>query len=296
VNVLPFDRQVQIVALLMEGCSLRSINRLTKIHRDTISRLVLKYGWACERLHDRMMRNLQVSQIQIDDQWTFVHKKEKRLAASDPREWGENWLFLALASNEKAILSYAIGKRNAETARILSLDLRVRVRNTPQITTDGLAAYVDAIDEAFGENVHFAQLVKNRRGSIHDQAPFIIKVIRSGNPEIGSISTSFIERFNASTRLFQRRFTRRTLAFSKNLANLRATVALWLAYYNFCWVLEHLKKTPAQMLGLTDHEWTISELLTQALADPATPTEEPPKPSPTAPGGPKLRLIMGGKK
>jgi IS1 family transposase len=218
------------------------------------------------------MRDLQVNDIQLDEQWSFVGKKKKRVTMADPEEFGDNYLYIALASQEKAVLSYLLGKRNEENTRIFLCDLRSRIRNRPQVTSDGYAAYVEAVEDAFGENVDFAQLIKKRRGSAQDQSPFITKLIVTGNPDLQKISTSYVERFNGSTRQFlDGRFGRRSIAFSKSLENHRAAVALWIAFYNFCWTPRTRKETPGQMLGVTNHTWSIGELVGHALALSDTP-------------------------
>lgn len=140
-NVLSLDKQVQVISALTEGCSIRSTERLTGANRNTVMSLSLRVGDGCERLHDRMMRDLQVNQIELDEQWDFIQKKQKRVQTGDPSEFGDVWLFVALASTQKAVLSYRVGKRTAENTEALAMDLRARIINRPQITSDGYAPY-----------------------------------------------------------------------------------------------------------------------------------------------------------
>lgn len=307
-NVLPFDQQVRIIGALTEGCSIRSVERLTEVHRDTIMRLGVRIGFACQRLHDSLMRNLQVSTIELDEQWAFIGKKQKRVTDDDPLEMGDCYLFLALAANQKAILSYAVGKRTAATTEELINDLRARVLNRPQITADGFAPYVAAIDLAFANEVDFAQLIKVYQTTPGNEAavrysPGVVRAIEKtpvfGNPDPEKISTSYIERFNLTTRMAVRRFTRLTNGFSKTLTNHKAAVALHVAHYNFCHVHETIRVTPAMELKITDHIWSVAELIEAATA---TPLPAPPAPSrdpktDLLPGRKpfKLRVIKGGK-
>lgn len=287
--------------------SIRSVARLFDIHRDTIGRLALTVGQNCERLHDRMMRDLQVNLIQLDEQWDFIGKKQKRVRANDPGEMGDCWLYVALSAMHKAVLSYVVGKRSVENTEALALDLRGRILNRPQITSDGYSPYVGAVQIAFQDGVDFAVLTKkygsdsNLPDAAHRYSPGhvtgIEKAIIRGNPDEDEISTSYIERFNLSTRMASRRFTRLTNGFSKKLANHEAAIALWIAFYNFCRVHESLRSTPAMALGVTDHIWTIGELI-NAAAEPSDAPPIPRKPSTTLrPGIRRFRLIVGrGKK
>ncbi len=272
-NVLPFEKQIRVIAGLVEGCSMKSVSRITGIHPDTIMRLGVKAGEACHRLHDQLMRDLDVNLIELDEQWAFIAKKQKRVKDTDPAEYGDVWLFVALAANQKAVLSYVVGKRTSENADALAIDLENRLTTRAQITSDGYSPYVGAIDTAFGRNVDFAQLIKIYQATpgndaAHRYSPGSIRgleknVIR-GNPDEDLISTSYVERFNLTTRMAMRRFTRLTNGFSKKFENHRAAIALHLAHYNFCRVHETLRCTPAMQLGVTNHIWTIEELLKQA--------------------------------
>jgi IS1 family transposase len=276
--VQPIEKQTEILCLLLEGLSIRATHRRTRAHRDTINRLSLRIGQACALLHDRLIRDVQVSQIQLDEQHSYVGKRQVHISPEDPEHLGETWLFIALAANEKAVLSYLIGKRTEYNARILARDPRSRILNRPQITTDGFVPSIDAVEDAFGGGVDFAQLVKNAGGSRRhqDRGPFIQKTIISGDPDLKKISTSFVERFNLSSRMSLRRLVRRTNAFSKRLEHHHAAMSLWIAYYNFCRFHSTLRTTPAVAVGVTDHICSVAELMSEALKIPPRPeTPEP---------------------
>lgn len=309
------EQQTRIIGALTEGCSIRAVERLTDVHRDTIMRLGVRVGEGCARLHDAMMRDLQCSTLEMDEAWSYVAKKNKRVKAGDPVEFGDSYTWIALDANRKAIVSYRVGKRSAPDARAFLADLRKRVVNRPQITSDGHAPYVDAVERAFGDDVDYAQIVKTFAATPGNEAavrysPGTIisteKTVITGEPDKTKISTSYVERQNLTLRMQMRRFTRLTNGFSKKIENHRAAVALHVAWYNFCRVHETLRCTPAMALGVTDHIWSVAELVDAALAQPAGP---PPDITPPMPGyesyrgeglpadrkPPKLYVISGGK-
>lgn len=320
VNVLPRETQIRIVAALVEGCSIRSTERMLDVHRDTIMLLGLAIGERCAKLHNRLFRDLNVSVLELDEAWSFVAKKQKRAGTAD-REIGDQYLYIGMAANQKAILSYSVGKRTSETTNAFAADLRSRVLGRPQITSDGFQPYVEAVELAFGEEVDFAQLMKVYAGDDRPQAEHryspghlrsIERKVVQGAPDMSKVSTSYVERQNLTLRMQMRRFTRLTNAFSKKLRNHKATVALHVAWYNLCRVHESLRVTPAMALGVTDHIWSVGELIDRSMTldmTPVTPAPEPPPtfPAPTttytlrAPGGSGaikrggLRLLLGGK-
>ncbi len=272
-NILPFDKQVAAISALTEGCSIRATERLTSVHRDTIMRLGVRVGEGCARLHDRLMRDLNVPILECDEIWSFIGKKQRHTEPSETDK-GDQYTYLALDATRKAIISYTVGKRNPETTRVFINDLWERIINRPQISTDGYGPYIDAIDEAFADGVDFAQLVKNYSAEHSVQAArryspgHVVRVKRqvmSGQPDRRRISTSYVERSNLTLRMQQRRFTRLTNGFSKKLENHRAAVALYVSHYNLCRVYETIRITPAMALGVTDHIWTIGELIEAAM-------------------------------
>jgi IS1 family transposase len=264
---------LQAVQCLIEGCSLRSTERLTGLHRDTIMRLLVLAGERCQKLLDERMRGLKCNFIQCDEIWTFCFKKQRRVRKDDPADFGDQWVFVAIDAETKLIPSFCIGKRsNATTATFID-DLSQRIDNRVQITTDGFRFYVNAIERSFGADVDFAQLVKlygdygqHDSATKYSPCPIIevISKIRQGEPDEEHISTSYVERQNLTMRMQMRRFTRLTNAFSKKLANLKAAIALHFAYYNFCRVHKSLRVTPAMEAGITDHVWSLAELLSAA--------------------------------
>lgn len=271
---IELSKAVQVLALLTEGMSIRAISRTTGVHKTTILALLLTVGKKCQRVFDDTVRNLKPRFVQADELWSFVHTKEARLSSDDPREWGDAYTFMALDSETKLILSYHVGKRDGASALQFVRDLSERINPffRCQVTTDGFRPYINAIEEYFGANVDYAQLLKIY-GKAQGEAPDwyaptkvvdAIPVCVSGNPKIERISTSHVERANLSVRMHLRRFTRLTNAFSKKLDNLRAAVALFMAFYNFVRVHQTLRVTPAMQAGLTDHIWTMQELLEAA--------------------------------
>ncbi len=281
-NILPFEKQVSAIAALTEGCSIRATERLTDTHRDSIMRLGVRVGEGCARLHDRMMRDLQVPILEFDEIWGYVGKKQRRTEAAETDK-GDQYTFTALDATSKAIISFVTGKRTEANTRAFVNDVWERIINRPQITTDGFGPYIEAVAECFGDGADFAQLVKHYAADHSVEAkrryspPQVVRVDRmvvSGRPR--HVSTSYVERSNLTLRMQQRRFTRLTNGFSKKLRNHRAAVALYVAHYNLCRVHETIRMTPAMALGVTDHIWTIGELV-EAATNPGDP---PPRHAP----------------
>lgn len=268
-NKLKFHKQTAVLSALLEGCSIRSTERLTGVHRDTIMRLLVKAGDGCERLLADRMQGLGCRRIQVDEIWTYVQKKQRHVQATDdPTRTGDVWTFVALDADTKLIPAYRVGARTAPVATAFMQDLAGRLTNRVQLSSDALTAYVNAIDEAFGSNVDYGQIVKSYEaepiGPGRYSPPHVISAHRSvmaGNPRVRDISTSLIERQNLTMRMSMRRFTRLTNAFSKKIENLRAAVALHFAHYNFVRVHKTLRATPAMSAGITSSLWTLENLL-----------------------------------
>ena len=320
-NQLPMDMKVRVVAALVESNAIRGTARLLGVHKDTVMKLGVDVGQGCARLHDRLMRDLEVPSIQFDEMWSFVHKKEKRLGeGDDPETSGDQWLYLALGDTSKLIICYLVGKRTVQSTEAFIRDLRSRILNRPSMCSDGMRAYIDAIDKAFGGDVDYTMLVKSivaekdpaklSHGADPDK-PFVEKRRIQGSPDIEHASTSFVERNNLNVRMTTRRFARRTSGHSKKIENHRAAAALFVMYYNFCRVHETLRTTPAMAQGVTDRVWSIAELIEAALAEgpaPAAPpiTERDDGPPPMSRAGiggkiyayhsgrPTLKIIKGG--
>jgi IS1 family transposase len=269
---VPFEKAVQIVNLLVEGVGVRAIERLASVHRDTVLAVLEVAGWKCARLLDQRVRNVAFASVQVDELFCFVGCKERNNTLAS-RERGEQYVYLGVDARSKFILNFAIGKRDDVTTQIYIQDLKKRVKTPFQLTTDGFPAYPTEIFYSFQDcKVHFAQLVKQYAAKIDGEKGYerryspsqcigTRKLIRRGCPAPDQISTSYVERTNLSVRLFNRRFTRLTLGYSKKLANLKHSVALLIAYFNFCRVHSAHGQTPAQACGLADHQWTIQELL-----------------------------------
>jgi IS1 family transposase len=263
---LPMDKAESILKLLVEGMSLRSIERVTGVHRDTIMRLLLLAGERCQQLMDAKMRNLSARYLQVDEIWCYVGKKRRKVRSGDSPELGDQWVYVAIDAETKLVPSFRIGKRVRPDTWAFLWDLHKRLANRVQLTTDGLNHYTVTVPECFGTDVDFAQLTK----MFGDYGQFdtsearysppriagVISKVRQGDPDPDHISTSFVERQNLTMRMAIRRFTRLTNAFSKKLSHLKAAVALRFAYYNLCRVHSSLRVTPAMEAGITDHAWT----------------------------------------
>jgi IS1 family transposase len=273
-NVLPRDKQAAVISAIVEGVSFRSIERMTGIHRDTIMRLMVKVGQACEKLLDRVMVDLPCTEIEVDEIWGYVAKKQRNVTLEDNlAEVGDTWTFVALDPETKIIPSFRTGKRSAVNTRLFVEDLARRLRNRVQINSDAFPAYADAIDRAFECQVDYAQVVKSYEaedaGSGRYSPPRVSEVDKKaiiGEPDLHAASTSHVERSNLSIRMSNRRMTRLTNAFSKKLENHKAAMALHFANYNLGRVHRSLRVTPAMAAGITDHVWTVEELLDEAAA------------------------------
>lgn len=302
-NVLSFEKQCRVIAALTEGVSIRATARLIDVDKNTVMSLGVTVGEACGRLHDARMRNLNVSLLELDEAWGFIAKKQKRVKATDSPEFGDAYTWIALDATNKAIVAYVVGKRTADNAQVLAADLRARILNRPQITTDALSTYVDAIDQAFGIDCDYAMIQKDYAAvagndAAHRYSPGAIigiqKRVITGNPDQTKISTSFVERQNLTLRMNMRRMTRLTNAHSKKLENHEAATALHIGFYNFVRVHETLRVTPAMAVGVTDHVWTIGELISKALDAPAEPSAPiTPITPPRLPRDPQTGLLAG---
>lgn len=269
-NVLPIEKQAQIVNALVEGVSVRATARLVGVEHKTVLRVLLRVGKNCQRLMDERMRNIRSRFVQVDEMYGFVQVRQKNLDPSRHNldTMGEQYVFVAMDSETKLIPSFVVGKRTLSNAYWLMKDLESRLATRVQLTTDGFKPYLDAVDATFGSEVDYAMLVKVYKGDEENRerySPSEIVEARPvpvmGNPKPHRISTSHIERQNLTVRMQLRRFTRLTNAFSKKLENMKAACAIHFAWYNFCRIHQTLRVTPAMQAAVTDHVWTVGELL-----------------------------------
>jgi IS1 family transposase len=275
-NVLSADKQTAIIGSLCEGSSIRSIERITGVHRDTIMRLGVRVGQGCTALLDAKMRNLPCTRLEMDEIWGFIGKKERHVRPDDDPTFGNVWTYCAIDAETKLVPTFRVaGDRGLETTTAFVLDVADRMKNRLQISTDGLKAYVEAIDWAFGGNVDYGQIIKTygTEESVEAQrrysAPKISSIEKKaifGRPEFDLISTSYVERLNATTRLHMKRLARLTHAFSKKRENFEAAVGLHFAYYNLVKRHSTLRCTPAMAAGVEKSFWTVDELIGAAMA------------------------------
>lgn len=322
-NVLPFETRVKIASALVEGLSIRATARLLDVDRETIMYFGVAAGEACAALHDKLVRDVCPTMLQLDEAWTYVGKKEARCTDLDPEDFGDQYLFIGMDAVSKLVVSYRLDKRTGEATHAFCRDLRARVLGAPQINTDGFKPYVEAVESAFGSECSHGMVVKQyATGGAADLASLryapsrvigIERIAISGNPDVPSISTTYIERQNLTLRMSIKRMARLTNAFSKKLRNLKGAISLHMAYYNFCRVHETLRVTPAMQAGLTDHVWSVAELLRVALGEEKSSPRPPHAPlAPSRRGGapipddgpipirratrvPHLRVIKGGR-
>ena len=270
VNRLNLQRRTGIINCLVEGNSIRSTERLTDTHRDTVMRLAVEVGQGCERIMDEKMRGIPSKRIQVDEIWSYVGKKQRHVAQGDDRsQVGDQWTFVAIDPDTKLVPAYHIGKRTKHHATLFMTDLSERSTNRVQISSDALNSYVDAVEAAFGADVDYGEAVKFYEaepvGPGRYSPPQVVRAERhvvEGNPDPKHISTSLVERQNLTMRMSMRRFTRLTNAFSKKVENHRAAVGLHFAHYNFVRLHKTLRVI-AMAAGVENREWSLGELVEQ---------------------------------
>ncbi len=266
-NYLKRDRQVQIVQMAVEGCSIRSIERMTGSHRDTIMRHLVRVGQHCQWLHDEHVQSVRCQYVQCDEIWCYVAKKQRRILPGDSSDHGDTYSFIGMDQDSKLALSFIVGKRDEGHTYEFMADLAKRINGHVQISTDGWPSYPGAVMDSFNGRSSYGQIVKAFGGgdSQHRYSPSSLAGARRigmwGAPRFRYISTSHIERQNLTMRMHMRRFTRLTNAFSKKLENLRAAVALHFAWYNFCRRHSAHDLTPAVAASVAGEQWPIDRLL-----------------------------------
>jgi IS1 family transposase len=269
-NVLKTEKKIAVISALAEGMAIRQVERMTGIFRDTIMNLGVKVGQGCARIMDERMRNLDCRNIQVDEIWGFVQKKKKNIKETDdPYQVGDAWTFVAVDADTK-LVPYRVGKRDSLTANAFVADLASRLKNRIQLSSDALPAYIEAVEQAFGSDVDYGQIVKTYKKNEHNTPEHryspskLVKIhtqVITGDPLPPFISTSYIERFNGTTRHHVKRLARLTLAFSKKMENFEAAVSLNFAYYNFVRTHGSLKCTPAMAAGVERSFWTVADLV-----------------------------------
>jgi IS1 family transposase len=282
-NVLSDEKRLRVLAALVDGNSERATARIADVEANTVSRFVLRFGERCGWLHNRLVRGLSCSLVELDEQWSYIKKKQARVTEEDGPEVGEAWTWVAVDPTSQLTIAFNVGKRTEDDAKALVADLRARLVLMPRLlTSDGLAAYVEPIWASFGPAVTYGQVIKNyrkgaSRGPDHryepPRDPFLTKKAVYGTPDLGGATTAHVERNNLTTRHFNGRMRRLCLAFSKKLENHKAAMALGYTYRNFCWVPRNLRITPAMAAGITDHVWDLAEFMEAALS--AAPCEPP---------------------
>jgi IS1 family transposase len=268
-NKLSKEEQVKVVACLVEGNSLRATVRMTGVHRTTIQKLLVELGAACSAYQDKVFRNLNCKRVQCDEIWSFVYAKDKNVPEDMKASGaGSVWTWVALDPDTKLVPCWFVSSRDAGAANHFMHDLAGRLAHRVQLTTDGHKPYLTAVEDAFGSDIDYAMLVKiygaERAGEARyspAQCMGARKAVISGKPERAHISTSHTERQNLTMRMSMRRFTRLTNAFSKKIENHEAAVALHYMHYNFARVHQTLRVTPAMEAGISDHVWSLEEIV-----------------------------------
>jgi IS1 family transposase len=273
-NFISMDKRVAVISALVEGCSVRATVRMTGVSKGAILRLLESVGTACAEYQDAVLRNLPAKRIQCDEIWSFVAAKQKNVTsaviAREPMA-GDVWTWVAMDADSKLACTWVVGSRDAHTARVFVHDLKSRLANRVQLTSDGLRHYFHAIAEYFNDEVDYATLTKIYGGTVEESGANVRYSparclgtetrIKIGNPDPKHINTSFIERQNLTMRMQMRRYTRLTNAFSKNLTNHIHSVNLFYMWYNFVRVHQTLRITPAMEAGLSSHVWSIAEIV-----------------------------------
>jgi IS1 family transposase len=284
-NKLPLAKRVQILSMLCEGSSMRTVSRVCDVSFNTVAKLLVDAGKVCAAFHDEKVRDVKATRVQVDEIWSFTYAKAKNVAKAKaaPAEAGDTWTWTAIEADTKLIVSYLVGGRDGEYALAFMDDLRSRLANRVQLTSDGHKAYLEAVEGAFGADVDYAMINK-----IYGTAPESAKGRYSpaecigvrkdrieGNPDWAHVSTSYAERQNLTMRMHMRRFTRLTNAFSKRVENHFYALAIYFVFYNFVRIHKTLRVTPAMAAGVTDRLWSMEDIAD--MVDAAAPKPGRPK-------------------
>ena len=284
-NKLPLGKRVQILSMLCEGSSMRSISRVADVSFNTVAKLLQDAGLACATYHEATVRNVEVQRVQCDEIWSFCYAKAKNVptAKNAPGGAGDVWTWTALDADSKLIVGWLVGGRDAEYANEFMQDVASRLASRVQLTTDGHYAYLDAVERAFGAGVDFATLIK-LYGPAPDAAkryspPTCVGARKerwTGRPDKDHISTSYVERQNLTMRMSMRRFTRLTNAFSKRIDNHCHALALYFVWYNFVRIHTTLRTSPAMAAGVTDRLWEMKDIVALIDANDPAPKKRGP--------------------
>jgi IS1 family transposase len=269
-NRLDITKRAAVIAALVEGNSIRATVRMTGVAKNTVVKLLVQLGAACSDYQDWALRNLKLKRIQCDEAWSFIYAKEKNVTTEmlEHGHAGDVWTWVAIDAETKLVPCWMVGSRDANTAKAFISDLASRLATRVQLTTDGHKAYLNAVEGAFGCDVDYAMLIKLYGNEPEAEVRYSPAQcigsrteIIAGRPEPEHISTSYVERQNLTMRMSMRRFTRLTNAFSKKIENHAAAIALHYMHYNFCRIHQTLRVTPAMEAGVTDHVWSIGEVV-----------------------------------
>jgi IS1 family transposase len=268
-NKLSIQKRAQILGMLVEGNSLRATSRMADVSINTVTKLLVDAGCAAATYQDKTLINLPCKRIQCDEIWAFCYAKAKNVATAKaaPEGAGDVWTWTSLCADTKLICNFLVGGRGSEYAIALMDDLRSRLANRVQLTTDGHKAYLEAVEGAFGGDIDYAMLIKLYGETTDGQKRYIPadcigckKTVIEGKPDMKDASTSYVERQNLTMRMGMRRFTRLTNGFSKKFENHAHAVALHTLYYNFGRIHKTLRVTPAMAAGISDHVWSLEEI------------------------------------
>lgn len=269
-NRLTREKQRQVIAALVEGNSIRATVRMTGVAKNTIVKLLAEVGKTCAEYQDKVFHDLTCKKIQCDEIWSFCYAKEKNV----PEEfkghfgYGDIYTWIAICADTKIVPSWYVGRRDYQSAKYFIEDLASRLSHRVQLTTDGHKSYLQAVEDSFGSEIDYAQLIKiygsDREAEVRyspAQCTGAIKERIQGNPDMKHVSTSYVERQNLTMRMSMRRFTRLTNGFSKKIENHAYAISLHYMYYNFCRIHQTLRVTPSMEAGVTDHVWEIEDII-----------------------------------
>ncbi len=267
-NKLSTEERVRVVAALVEGNSIRATVRMTGVAKNTVVKLLVELGCACADYHAEHVRGVKAKRVECDEIWSFVYAKQKNVPERKKSKAGDVWTWTALDADSKLIVSWLVAGRDGAAACEFMEDVASRLANRIQLTTDGHRVYLEAVEAAFGGAIDYAMLIKQYGAERPGEARYSPAVCTGcetvpvvGNPDAEHVSTSYVERQNLTMRMGMRRFTRLTNGFSKKAENHAHAVALHFMHYNFCRMHQTLRCTPAMAAGLTDHRWSLAELV-----------------------------------